>query len=247
MDSQIKGFIYNSIISKNNKKLAILIDPGKKNDESLQETIKIANQAKVDFILVGGSLVSEYINDVVNVIKKGSEIPVILFPGNLMQLSNNADGILLLSLISGRNPDYLIGNHVLAASYLKNSRLEIIPTGYILIGTQCTSSVEYISNTKPIPADKPELIVATAIAGELMGNRIIYLEAGSGSCSRIKRNIISEVRQNISVPLVVGGGVKTRDDIKDIFEAGADIIVVGSAIEDNPAMIKTFAEVAWLF
>jgi len=247
MDNQLKNYIYNSIISKNSKKLAILIDPGKQNDESLNETIKIADQAKVDFILVGGSLVSEYINDVVNVIKKSTDIPVILFPGNLMQLSNNADGILLLSLISGRNPDYLIGNHVLAASYLKNSGLEIIPTGYILIGTQCISSVEYISNTKPIPADKPELIVATAIAGELMGNKIIYLEAGSGSCSRIKRNIIAEVKQNISVPLVVGGGVKTRDDMKDMYEAGADIIVIGSAIEENPAMIKSFAEVAWLF
>jgi len=247
MDNQLKGFIYNSIVSKNSKKLAILIDPGKQNDESLNETIKIADQAKVDFILVGGSLVTEYINDVVNVIKKSTDIPVILFPGNLMQLSNNADGILLLSLISGRNPDYLIGNHVLAATYLKNSGLEIIPTGYILIGAQCTSSVEYISNTKPIPADKPELIVATAIAGELLGNKIIYLEAGSGSCSRIKRNIIAEVKQNISVPLVVGGGVKTRNDMKDIYEAGADIIVIGSAIEENPAMIKTFAEVAWLF
>ena len=247
MDNQLNNFIYNSIISKNNKKLAILIDPGKQNDESLNETVKIADQVKVDFILVGGSLVTEYINDVVNVIKESTDIPVILFPGNLMQLSKNADGILLLSLISGRNPDYLIGNHVLAASYLKNSGLEIIPTGYILIGTQCTSSVEYISNTKPIPADKPDLIVATAIAGELMGNKIIYLEAGSGSCSSIQRNIIAEVKQNISVPLVVGGGVKTRDDMKDIYEAGADIVVIGSAIEENPAMIKTFAEVAWLF
>jgi phosphoglycerol geranylgeranyltransferase len=247
MDNQLKGFIYNSIISKNSKKLAILIDPGKQNNESLNEIIKIADQAKVDFILVGGSLVTEYINNVVSIIKKSTDIPVILFPGNLMQLSDNADGILLLSLISGRNPDYLIGNHVLAASYLKNSGLEIIPTGYILIGTQCTSSVEYISNTKPIPDDKPELIIATAIAGELMGNKIIYLEAGSGSCSRIKRNIIAKVKQNITLPLIVGGGVKTRDDMKDIYEAGADIIVIGSAIEENPAMIKTFAEVAWLF
>ena len=247
MDNQLKGFIYNSIVSKNSKKLAILIDPGKQNDESLNETIKIADQAKVDFILVGGSLVTEYINDVVNVIKKSTDIPVILFPGNLMQLSNNADGILLLSLISGRNPDYLIGNHVLAASYLKNSGLEIIPTGYILIGTHCTSSVEYITNTKPIPSDKAELITATAIAGELMGNKIIYLEAGSGSSSKIKRDIIAEVKQNISVPLIVGGGVRTRDDMKEIYEAGADIIVIGSAIEENPSMIKTFAEVAWLF
>jgi phosphoglycerol geranylgeranyltransferase len=247
MDNQLKNFIYNSVISKDSKKLAILIDPGKQNNESLIQTIKIADQAKVDFILVGGSLVSGYIHNVVNIIKRSTNIPVVLFPGNLMQLSDNADGILLLSLISGRNPDYLIGNHVLAATYLKNSGLEIIPTGYILIGTQCTSSVEYISNTKPIPADKAELIVATAIAGELMGNKIIYLEAGSGSCNRIKRNIIAEVKQNISIPLIVGGGVKTRDDMKEIYEAGADIIVIGSAIEENPSMIKTFAEVAWLF
>ncbi len=247
MDKQVKTRIYNYIVSKNSRKLAILIDPGKQNDESLSETIKIADQARVDFILVGGSLVTKYIHDVVNIIKNSTNIPVILFPGNLMQLSDNADGILLLSLISGRNPDYLIGNHVLAASYLKNSGLEIIPTGYILIGTQCTSSVEYISNTKPIPADKPELIVATAIAGELLGNKIIYLEAGSGSCSRVKRNIIAEVKRNISIPLAVGGGVRTREDMKDIYEAGADIVVIGSAIEENPAMIKTFAEVAWLF
>lgn len=247
MDDKLNNSIYNSILSKNNKKLAILIDPGKQNDETLIETIKISDQAKVDYILVGGSLVSEYVHDIVNVIKRSTGIPVILFPGNLMQLSDNADGILLLSLISGRNPDYLIGNHVLAASYLKNSGLEIIPTGYILIGTQCTSSVEYITNTKPIPADKAELIKATAIAGELMGNKIIYLEAGSGSCSRIKRDIIAEVKQNISIPLIVGGGVRTRDDMKEIYEAGADIIVIGSAIEENPSMIKTFAEVAWLF
>lgn len=247
MDDKLNSSIYNSIISKNNKKLAILIDPGKQNDETLIETIKISDQAKVDYILVGGSLVSEYVHDIVNVIKRSTGIPVILFPGNLMQLSDNADGILLLSLISGRNPDYLIGNHVLAASYLKNSGLEIIPTGYILIGTQCTSSVEYITNTKPIPADKAELIKATAIAGELMGNKIIYLEAGSGACSRIKRDIIAEVKQNISIPLIVGGGVRTRDDMKEIYEAGADIIVIGSAIEENPSMIKTFAEVAWLF
>lgn len=247
MDNKIKDSVYNSVILKNNKKLAILIDPGKQNDESLTETIKMASQTKIDFILVGGSLVSEFISKAIDVIKKSTDIPVILFPGNLMQLSCNADGILLLSLISGRNPDYLIGNQVLAAPYLKKSGLEVIPTGYILIDTQCTSSVEYISNTKPVPADKPELIVATAIAGEMMGNKLIYLEAGSGSCQVIKRDIITRVKKNISVPLVVGGGIKTRDDIKYIFEAGADIIVVGSAIEENPAIIKSFAEVAWLF
>jgi phosphoglycerol geranylgeranyltransferase len=247
MDNKVKKSVYNSVILKNNRKLAILIDPGKQNDESLTETIKIANQSRVDFILVGGSLVTGFVGDVVGIIKKSTDIPVILFPGNLMQLSDNADGILLLSLISGRNSDYLIGNQVLAAPYLKKCGLEIIPTGYILIDTQCTSSVEYISNTKPVPADKTELIVATAIAGELMGNKIIYLEAGSGSSQIIKRDIISEVKKNISVPLIVGGGIKTRDDIRDIFQAGADIIVVGSAIEKNPSIIKSFAEVAWLF
>ncbi len=241
MDNQLKGIIYNSLILKTGKKLAILIDPGKQSDKTLFETIRIANEAKVDFILVGGSLVSGFIDDVLEKITKNSRVPVILFPGNLMQLSDNADGILLLSLISGRNPDYLIGNHVLAASYLKNSGMEIIPTGYILVGTQSNSSVEYISNTRPIPACRTDLIVATAIAGELMGNKLIYLEAGSGSGHMVKKNVITEVKKNISVPLIVGGGIKTRDDIKDIFEAGADIVVVGSAIEQNPEMIKTFA------
>ncbi len=247
MDNELKGMIYNSLMLKKGKKLAVLIDPGKQGEETLFETIRIANQSKVDFILVGGSLVSGFIDDIIKTITENSKVPVILFPGNLMQLSDKADGILLLSLISGRNPDYLIGNHVLAASYLKNSGLEIIPTGYILIGTQNTSSVEYISNTKPVPACKTDLIVATAIAGELMGNKLIYLEAGSGSVNIIKRHVITEVKKNISIPLIVGGGIKTRDNIKDIFEAGADIVVVGSAVEQNPEMIKTFAQVAWLF
>jgi phosphoglycerol geranylgeranyltransferase len=246
MDNKVKKSVYNSVILKNNRKLAVLIDPGKQNDDSLTETIKIASKAKVDFILVGGSLVSGFVGDVVNIIKQGTDIPVVLFPGNLMQLSDNADAILLLSLISGRNPDYLIGNQVLAAPYLKKCGIEIIPTGYILIGTQSASSVEYISNTKPVPADKTDLIVATAIAGELMGNKIIYLEAGSGSRHIIDINIIAQVKKNISVPLIVGGGIKTRDDIKDIFLAGADIIVVGSAVEEDPSVIKSFAEVAWL-
>ncbi len=247
MDNQLKGMFYKSLVLGKGKKLAVLIDPGKQSDEALFETIKIANQAKVDFILVGGSLVSEFMDDYLEVITKNSKVPVILFPGNLMQLSNKADGILLLSLISGRNPDYLIGNQVHAAYYLKKSGLEIIPTGYILIGTQSASSVEYISNTRPIPENKTDIILATAIAGELMGNKLIYLEAGSGSNKIIKRNIITEVKRNISIPLIVGGGIKSRDDIKDIFEAGADIIVVGSAVEENPEMIKTFAQVAWLF
>jgi phosphoglycerol geranylgeranyltransferase len=247
MDNQLKGTIYNSLMLKKGKKLAILIDPDKQSDETLFETINIANQSKVDFIFVGGSLVSGFIDKVIKSITENSKAPVILFPGNLMQLSDRADGILLLSLISGRNPDYLIGNHVLAASYLKKSNLEIIPTGYILVGSNSTSSVEYITNTRPIPEGKTDLIVATAIAGELMGNKLIYLEAGSGSGNIVKRKVITEVKNNISIPLIVGGGIKTSDNIKDIFEAGADIVVVGSAVEQNPEMIKTFAQVAWLF
>jgi putative glycerol-1-phosphate prenyltransferase len=155
-----------------------------------------------------------------------------------MQLSNKADAMLLLSLISGRNPDYLIGNHVLAAPYLKKSGIEIIPTGYILVG-RGNSSVEYISNTNPIPEDKIDIIIATAIAGELTGNKIIYLESGSGAERPIDVEVIKEVKRSISVPLVVGGGIKTPVKINEIINAGADVVVVGNAVENNIQILNS--------
>jgi phosphoglycerol geranylgeranyltransferase len=235
--------IYNTLLSNPAKKFALLIDPDKHNDNSLIKTLTIANKTAIDFILVGGSLVSKPIDHTVETIKKTSPIPVILFPGSLLQLSEKADGILLLSLISGRNPDYLIGDHVLAAHYLKKSGLEIIPTGYILIDGKSVSSVEYISNTRPIPVEKSDIVIATAMAGEMMGHKLIYLEAGSGADRRVSERVVNEVKKNISIPLMVGGGIRTPEDVMNLFKAGADVIVVGSAVEKDPGILKKLVAV----
>jgi phosphoglycerol geranylgeranyltransferase len=168
---------------------------------------------------------------------------VLLFPGNLLQLSGKADGILLLSLLSGRNPEYLIGNHVLASRFLKRSGIEIIPTGYLLIDGHHLSSVEYVSNTRPIPSEKTDIIVATALAGEQLGLRLIYLEAGSGADTRVREEIVSRVRDTIAIPLIVGGGIKTPEDIRALYKAGANGVVVGSAIEEDYTILPSLAAV----
>ncbi len=233
--------LYNAIC-KPGKKFALLIDPDKYTVPSLIATLYIAEESKIDLILVGGSLVSDRIDSCLEIIRKNISIPVILFPGSLMQLSNKADGILLLSLISGRNPDYLIGNHVLAAPYLKKSGLEIIPTAYILVGEGSGTAVEYISNTRPIPADKYDIVVATAIAGEQLGNKLIYLESGSGACSPINSELIKEVKRNVGIPVIVGGGIRTPGQVRDIINAGADIIVVGNIIEKDRNILTMLAK-----
>jgi putative glycerol-1-phosphate prenyltransferase len=229
--------VYN-LLSKPGKKFALLIDPDKYTVHSLIATIYTAEELKINIILVGGSLVSERIDSIIEIIKKNTNIPVVLFPGSLLQLSNKADAILLLSLISGRNPDYLIGNHVLAAPYLKKSAIEVIPTGYILVGEGNSSSVEYISNTRPIPSDKFEIVIATAIAGELMGNKLIYLESGSGAHKSLDTELVKEVKRNITVPLIVGGGLRNPQQVIEVSKAGADIIVVGNAVENNLALLE---------
>ncbi len=224
---------------KSGKMFAILVDPDKHDRESLTALCSSAEGGLVDFILVGGSLVSGSIEESVAVLKDITDLPVILFPGNVLQISPSADGILLLSLISGRNPEFLIGNHVIAAPLLSKTKLEIIPTGYILIENGRTTSVEYMSNTKPIPADKIDLAVATAMAGEMMGHKLIYLEAGSGAKESVNSKMISEVRSRINIPLIVGGGIHTPEQIHDTYKAGADIIVVGSAIEQGTESLNT--------
>lgn len=225
---------------KNNKEklFSLLIDPEKYNSNSLVETIKIASDCKADFIFVGGSLISNTLDETIHIIKNECQIPVILFPGSYLQISNKADGILFISLISGRNPDLLIGNHVIASPLLKNSNLEVLPTGYILIKGDNITSVEYMSNTIPIPSDKIELVTATAQAGEMLGLKLIYLEAGSGAGKPINQDIISEVSNNINLPLIVGGGIRHVENIKKILHAGADMIVVGNAVENNKSILK---------
>lgn len=232
--------IYNKIIHnyKKQKLFSLHIDPEKYDQKSLDHVIKLANAAKVDFILTGGSLLSDTLDQIIKMIKNSTDIPIILFPGNLMQISHHADGILFLSLISGRNPELLIGNHVLAANMLKKSSLEVIPTGYILINGGNTSSVEYISNTKPIPEDKPEIIASTAMAGELLGHRLIYLESGSGANQPVYPEAIKHVKEHINLPLIVGGGLNTPEDVEKVCRAGADMVVVGNAIEIYPENLK---------
>ena len=232
----ISDFISTSITNKK-RLFALLIDPDKHTSESLFDICKNANDARVDLIFVGGSLLNNNIDSSIEFIKSHTKIPALLFPGNLLQISDKADGILLLSLISGRNPDLLIGNHVIASSHIKRSNLEVLPTGYILIEGGKTTSVEYMSNTKPIPADKTDIAIATAIAGEMLGLKYIYLEAGSGANNSVNLEMIENVKKNINIPLIVGGGFRTEDDIKKAITAGADIIVVGTALEQKPQLL----------
>lgn len=216
------------------KQIAVLIDPDKTNLKKLSTLIVSAKKANIDFFLVGGSLLQKNnLEEIVVYLKKHSKKKVILFPGNPTQICAKADGILLLSLISGRNADLLIGNHVQAAPLLKQSKLDIIPTGYILIESGTATTVSYISNTTPIPANKPEIAVCTALAGEQLGLKCIYLEAGSGAKNAVNQETIRAVRKSITLPLIVGGGLRSKAQIEAAFDAGADIAVIGTAIENN--------------
>lgn len=230
------------ISSQNSKKLAVLIDPDKSSAAHLEAVVEISNRASVDLFLVGSSLLMKNsVELVVDYLKAHSAIPVYLFPGNILQVSPKADGILLLSLISGRNPELLIGQHVLAAPSLKAANFDIIPTGYMLIHSGVTTSVEYMSNTKPIPPNKPDIAICTAMAGEQLGMKAIYLEAGSGAMQPVPTSLIEEVRRSISVPLIVGGGIKSPEAALAACNAGADIVVVGSAFENAPLLIENIA------
>jgi putative glycerol-1-phosphate prenyltransferase len=229
---------------KPKKQLAVLIDPDKQSPEELENTAKIAQKAGVDFLFVGGSLLtSDMLFHCVRTLKENSDIPVVLFPGNTYQIARNADAMLFLSLISGRNPDMLIGMHVLAAPYIKLSGLETIPTGYMLIDSGKPTAVSYMSNSFPIPNDKKDIAACTAMAGEMLGLKLIYMDAGSGAEKTITEEMVSFVKQSIEVPLIIGGGIKTPEKIQSILKAGADTVVVGNRFEDSPELINEFAEV----
>ena len=221
-------------LNTSKKQIAVLIDPDKTDAKKLVKTIQQAELAKVDFYLVGGSLLlKNNLDEIIAIIKKNSKKKVYLFPGNPSQISAKADGILLLSLISGRNAELLIGNHVLAAPILKQSKLTIISTGYMLIESGTQTTVSYISNTTPIPANKPAIAASTALAGEQLGLKTIYLEAGSGAQNSVSKEIIKAVKKQINIPLIVGGGIRSIEQIETAFLAGADVVVIGTAIEND--------------
>lgn len=226
------------------KSLAVLIDPDQVEDvQKLHAMIRLASESNIDFFLVGGSLITNFhLADVIRTLKANTTIPVILFPGSSLHIDAQADAILFLSLISGRNPDLLIGQHVQAAPIIRNSRLEVLPTGYILINSGKLTSVAYISNTTPIPEDKHALAACTAMAGEMLGLKLIYLDAGSGAEREISAKMIATVRKSIECPLIVGGGINSGQKVLAALEAGADLIVVGNALEKDPELLIDIAE-----
>ncbi len=233
---------YNFILNqkKQGKKvLAVLIDPDK--TEKLAQLLNLAKQTPPDFFLLGGSLSgANNLAACISQIRSITKIPVLLFPGNEFQISPTADAILLLSLISGRNPELLIGKHVSASGIIRDSKLEIIPTGYLLIESGTITAVNYISNTQPIPRNKKSIAALTALAGEQLGLKIIYLEAGSGAQQPVPLEMISAVRQTISIPLFIGGGLRTVKEVAERCDAGADVIVIGNALEENPELLPLF-------
>lgn len=225
------------------KSIALLLDPDKTSEESLRSILKAAEDSGTDFIFAGGSLTFNSVDKLIHSVKMICRIPVVLFPGNLLQLSREADIILLLSLISGRNPELLIGNHVIAAPYLIDIKEKLVPAGYILVGCGTKTSVEYISQTEAIPCDKPEIIVATALAGEMLGLKIIYLEAGSGARNPVPPAVIQAVKKNISVPLAVGGGMTNDREVAESFSSGANLVILGNGCEKYPDLLKEACKV----
>ena len=230
------------MFSSNEKQLAILIDPGKYGVDCLVNLLQIMQQKPPHYILVGGSTTSSSMDETINLIRQYLDVPVILFPGNASQFTPKADALMYLSLISGRNPDYLIGQHVLSSISIKKPGLKVVPVGYMLIESGRMTSVEYISNTKPIPSNKSEIAVCTAVAGELLGMQSIYLEAGSGADRPVPAEMIAAVKKNISIPLIVGGGIRTVEALKNAYASGADVVVVGNILEEKPELYHELFE-----
>lgn len=225
-------------ISNENELVAVLIDPEKcdpreHGDGELNELIKKSEFAKVDFFFVGGSTVTrEAFNRVIDHLKENTQIPLVIFPGASHQISEKADGLLYLSLISGRNPDFLIGHHVMSANEVFAMDIEVIPTGYILVDGGTNSSVAYVSQTTPIPYNKSGIILSTAKAGILQGKKLIYLDAGSGAKNHVPAEVIKGV-SDLKIPVIVGGGIRSIDEIRSLHKAGANVVVIGNKLEED--------------
>ncbi|MES2863814.1 MAG: geranylgeranylglyceryl/heptaprenylglyceryl phosphate synthase [Bacteroidota bacterium] len=232
----MKNFYQNILIAKqeNKKLLAILIDPDKTKVAEIEKLSQKINQSPATHIFIGGSIVEQICIDTLIIeIKKHCHLPILIFPGHPSQISNEADGILFLSLLSGRNPDYLIEHHINSVDILTNSTLEIISTGYILIDGGNETAVQRVSQTLPIENTNIDLAYKTAKAGEYLGKKLIYLEAGSGANKHVSLEMVEYVSKNIAIPLIVGGGIKNLTKIEEIFKAGADIVVIGTAFEND--------------
>lgn len=225
--------------SRGEKKFAILIDPDGSKINNLDLIISESQRADVDYFFIGGSLIRDNkLDEVLTRIKALCNIPCVLFPGNSFQLNEKADALLFLSLISGRNAELLIGQQVLTAPFIKKSGLEVISTGYMLVDGGVETTVSYISNTRPIPHTKNDIALSTALAGELLGLKCIYMDAGSGAKHSISAEMIKTVSSSIEIPLIVGGGIKSAQEASEKVKAGADIIVIGNAVENNPSLIN---------
>ena len=229
--------IYQEILNskaENKKLLAILIDPDKVAMETISKLAEKINQSPATHVFVGGSsFTGNNLDDLISELKTKTNLPIVLFPGNPSQISNKADGILFLTLLSGRNPDYLIEHQINAVPILKKTNLEIISTGYILIESGKETAVERVTKTKPLSRNNADYVLQTAQAGELIGNKTIYLEAGSGAKLSVPQEIISLVSQNIKIPLIVGGGIRSHQEIEKAYKSGADLVVIGTAFEND--------------
>ena len=223
--------------------LALLVDPDKCYGEALKVQADLINRYRPQLILVGGSLTSRPVDETVRFLKEKTDTPVVLYPGHPVQVSFSADALLFLSMISGRNPELLIGAHVTAAPAIHQNKLETIPTGYMLIDGGTPTSVEYISQTQPIPAQKTDIALATALAGQMLGLKLIYMDAGSGALKPIPKAMIQRIKEEISIPLMIGGGIDTPEKLKNAFQSGADIVVVGNVLEKQPELLASFTEI----
>ncbi|WP_430810549.1 MULTISPECIES: geranylgeranylglyceryl/heptaprenylglyceryl phosphate synthase [unclassified Carboxylicivirga] len=232
---------------KGHKQLAFLIDPDKFPLHQMASLKPLLDEAKPDLILVGGSLVSVDTGDFICALKKHIDLPVILYPGSSLQVCKEVDAIIFLSLLSGRNPEFLISHHVTAAPLIKAHGIEAIPTGYLLVDGGKPTSVQYISQTQPIPKDKNDIAVATALAGQYLGMKLIYMDAGSGAVSPIQPAMIAQVHEALDIPLMVGGGITTTDGVEKAFEAGADLVVVGNVLEKDLSLLRDFCAVRQCF
>ena len=242
----MKHTLYNKIQERKlagKKSFAVLIDPDKVNVATTEQLVSLAVEGNIDYFFVGGSLViSNNLDECIRQIKVSCSIPVIIFPGSHSQISRYADALLYLSLISGRNPELLIGQHVISAPAVKQSGLEIMPTGYMVVDGGAPTTVSYISNATPLPSDKNEIAMCTAMAGEMLGMKLIYMDAGSGAKRAISESMIEKVAGCINVPLIIGGGITNPEKAYLNCKAGADVIVVGNAIEKDASLIKEIAD-----